>query len=154
MQDLGLNNFSYQQGEETNNTLNDINQSVTGQTTSLNNIDTNTAETNNILKDINQNITGSTLNVKKELGSSATIVSIPAQSGSTIFLSPNVNRKTVKIFNDSDDTLYIAEAASASTTLYTYKLVSQALLIIDDTTGIISGIWDGTDGSAKVTETT
>lgn len=88
-------------------------------------------------------------------GSSATLVSVNDSTTSQVLRLGLVSRKTLKIFNDSTAILYVAEGPTASTTAFTYKVFPNQNVIIDDTTGVISGIWDAdtATGAARITET-
>lgn len=68
------------------------------------------------------------------------------------FKVANSGRKILYIVNDSATNLYIKYGAGATTSDYTIKLSAQDIAIIDDWTGIVTGIWDSVSGSAKVTE--
>lgn len=85
------------------------------------------------------------------------ITSFVAAITSAVALASNANRRGFSIYNDSvSSTLYIAYAATASTSDFTLKIAPGGYFEGPDPcyTGVISGIWSGTVGSAKVTEVT
>ena|SRR3990167_3826492 len=80
------------------------------------------------------------------VASSVTVVTLKAL---------NANRVKLVVFHDDTaSTLYVKEGATATTTDFTYKLLPGDTLIIDDYTGIVTGIWSAATGNARVTETT
>lgn len=78
----------------------------------------------------------------------------PASLTTVTLKNSNATRKSLKINNASTGVLYIQEGASASASLYTWRLVPNAVVIIDDYTGVVTGLWDVATGSAVITETT
>ena len=50
--------------------------------------------------------------------------------------------------------LYIKEGAGASLTSFTWKIFEDETVVIDDYNGLVTGIWDDVNGSARITETT
>lgn len=78
----------------------------------------------------------------------------PASLTAVTLKNSNAVRKSLKINNASAGVLYIQEGASVSTSLYTWRLVPNAVVIIDDYTGVVTGLWDVSTGSAVITETT
>lgn len=89
-------------------------------------------------------------------GSSSTISSVNDGITTSVFLPANTNRVKAVIVNDSNATLFVAEAATATTTFgdYSYRLLPGDTAIIGDYTGVISGIWDANSvGGASITET-
>lgn len=90
---------------------------------------------------LNDGATSTTSNV----ASSATVVTLKAANTSRV--------KLVIVHDDTASTLYVKEGATASATDFTYKLTPGDTLIIDDYTGIVTGIWSAATGTARVTET-
>ena len=89
-------------------------------------------------------------------GGTGTITSVAASVTSVTLHAANASRLGVIITNDSTATLYIAFAASATTSAYTVKLAPGGVYESDASlyTGIITGIWDSATGNARVTEIT
>lgn len=84
---------------------------------------------------------------------SSVITSVNGSASSVLLLAANANRKNFSVYNDSSVNLYLACAASASTTAYTVKIPSQNLYESQlDYTGTVSGVWDSAVGAARVTE--
>ena len=89
------------------------------------------------------------------LGTTSIVTTVGESATVKNFQAPNALRKSVKITNDGANTLYVREESGATTALYTWKLGPGEMAIIDDYTGIITGIWNAaTGGSAVITETT
>ncbi len=88
--------------------------------------------------------------------SSATVTQVPSSASSVTLLASAAARNGCIIFNDSTQILYIAYAATASSSAYTFKLQpQQGFEITPQTraiyTGIITGIWASANGNAYVT---
>lgn len=90
-------------------------------------------------------------------GSTSNITTVDdTDAVSQVLLSANTNRVKAVIVNDSNATLYVAEAATAASTRgnYSYRLLPGDYAIIGDYDGVISGIWDADSvGGASITET-
>lgn len=115
---------------------------------------------------INDNGGGLDVNVVTATG----IDPVPAKSTSSVLsnVSASITSVTLKastigrlqliIVNDSSASLYVALAASASATSYSYKLGPGGTLEMGSNsviyTGAVSGIWDAAVGTARVTELT
>lgn len=82
-----------------------------------------------------------------QVGDSATSVTLKAA---------NTSRKGLSVFNDSTAILYLATAATASTTAYTVQLQQGDYWeTVAKYTGIVTGIWaSDAGGNAYVTEYT
>tara|TARA_R110001606_G_scaffold156172_3_gene298926 strand:- start:2440 stop:2823 length:384 start_codon:yes stop_codon:yes gene_type:complete len=87
-------------------------------------------------------------------GSTPVHSSVASSTSSVTLVADSPNRLTVEITNDSTSILYIKKEATVSSAAYTYKLFPNDLLIIDDYTGVVSGIWVTAVGTAQITETT
>lgn len=84
-----------------------------------------------------------------------TSVSVNASASSVQLLALNTNRSGATFYNDSTANLYLATAATASTTVYKVKIPSQGYYELPKSPiwgGIVSGVWDSATGSVKVTE--
>ena len=88
------------------------------------------------------------------VGSTPVHLSVASSTSISTLVVDSPNRLTVEITNDSTSILYIKKGATVSSTAYTYKLFPSDLLIIDDYTGIVTGIWVTAVGTAQITETT
>lgn len=83
-----------------------------------------------------------------------TITSVTAATASTTVLAANTSRKGAVFFNDSTAILYLAFAATASTTSYTVQIPPGGYYELPRPIrqAIITGIWSAANGSVKVTE--
>jgi hypothetical protein len=99
----------------------------------------------------NIGLIGSALN-----SSTATLSQVNASITSVSLLAANSVRKGATIVNNGTANLYIAFAASASTTAFTAKLSAGASYTLPNPVyqGAISGIWDAANGTAQITELT
>ena len=86
----------------------------------------------------------------------AALTSVAASAITVSLLAANAARRQVIIVNDGSKTLYIAFAATASTTAFTARLGggNEYVSVLNSYTGAISGIWDSANGSARITEIT
>lgn len=85
----------------------------------------------------------------------ATLTSVALATSSTSVLASNAARKGFTVFNDSLNIVYLAYAATASTTAFTSKLLSGSAFTNDiNFTGAISMIASAATGSLRVTELT
>lgn len=86
----------------------------------------------------------------------ATLTSVASSAVSVTILAANAARRHAYIVNDGNKTLFLAFAATASLTAYTVAVSSRGTFELpkDGYTGIITGIWDSANGSARVTEVT
>jgi len=81
-----------------------------------------------------------------QVGDSATVVTLKAA---------NTSRVKLTVVNTSSAVLYVKEGSSATTSDWTYRLEQYDSAIIDDYSGIVTGIWSSDAGGvANVTETT
>jgi hypothetical protein len=87
-------------------------------------------------------------------GGTGTITSVGASVTSVTLKAANANRIGIIITNDSTANLYVAFAASATTSAYTVKLGPGGTATDVFYTGIVTGIWDSATGNARVTEVT
>lgn len=91
------------------------------------------------------------------ISSTATLTSVASSATTVSLLASNANRKGAYFFNDSTSILYLAYAASASTTAYTTQIPASSLFELPPEpvfTGAISGIWAAANGNARITELT
>lgn len=87
-----------------------------------------------------------TIGTGSSVADSATVVTLQAL---------NINRISLKVFNNSSAILYVREGAGATTSAFTWKLFTDEAIVIDDYSGIVTGIWaTAPGGNAQVTETT
>jgi len=90
-------------------------------------------------------------------GATATLTQVADNASSVTLLAANDSRRGFVIVNTSSAILFIAFAATATTSTFTYRLVPTATLECfgnNNFTGVISGIWasDPGTGSAVITE--
>lgn len=96
-----------------------------------------------------------TQQVQVKAANVAALSSVEATTSSVVLLSGNSNRMQAIIVNDSPSLLYVAYAPISSSGLCSYILADgQTLELISQPiyNGIISGVWAGAIGSAKITE--
>lgn len=105
---------------------------------------------------IASNQTAIPVTITTSTSTTGTLTSVAAAITSTTLLASNVARKEFIVYNDSLNILYVAFAATASTTAFSYKLQpgSGCETGAIDYTGIITGIWSAASGSARMTEFT
>ena len=84
----------------------------------------------------------------------STLTTVAASVVSVTLVASNAARRQAIIVNDGNKTLYVAFAATASTTAFTVLVPSHQTYhsLLNGYTGIITGIWDLANGSARVTE--
>jgi hypothetical protein len=88
----------------------------------------------------------STTGTSSNVASSATNVTL---------LASNANRLGATIYNDSNKRLYLKLGATASATSFTQILFGQGYYEVPaNYSGIIDGIWESANGSARITELT
>lgn len=88
--------------------------------------------------------------------SDATLTNVGGVTTSVVLQAANPNRRALIIYNDAPKNLRVAFAATASATSFTHFVASkQAVEIpLGGYTGVVSGIWEGAGGFARVTEVT
>lgn len=86
----------------------------------------------------------------------ATLSNVNAATSSTTLLAANSSRLQFLIYNDSNSILYLKFGSNASQTSYTVEIPGNTLYEpqVPLYTGIITGIWQTTNGAARVTELT
>ena len=84
----------------------------------------------------------------------STVNSITLNDTTAVTLSSdNTNRKVVIIYNDSDEDMYIKYGIGATNTDFTIFIKKNNGWVVDNYTGIVTGILDNNTGDVKVTET-
>lgn len=92
---------------------------------------------------------------KLQLGGGSTVTAVVSSATNQTLQAINVNRKSVKIYNDSDVDLLVKEGTVASATSFTWRILPGEHVVIDDYYGLIDGISVSTPtGNIMVTETT
>jgi hypothetical protein len=88
--------------------------------------------------------------------STSVITSVPASITSVTLLAANAARRQFFINNVSGKILRVAFAATASTSAYTILIAANGAYEspLNGYTGLITGIWAGTGGTAIITEVT
>jgi len=86
----------------------------------------------------------------------ATLTSVVTSTTSAVLAALNTSRRQLIIVNDSNKVLYIAFAATATSTAYTVQLGGGATYVspLGGYTGVVSGILQAATGNARVTEVT
>jgi hypothetical protein len=84
----------------------------------------------------------------------ATLTSVPASVTSVVLAALNAARRQLIIVNNGSKTLYVAFAATATTSAFSFIISSNATWIgnMNSYTGVVSGIWSAVNGNAQVTE--
>jgi hypothetical protein len=89
------------------------------------------------------------------VANTSTTLSVASSTTNVTLLAANVNRIGATIFNDSNQTLYVKLGATASNTSYTVQLTARGYYEIPfGYVGQIDGLWNSTNGAARVTELT
>ncbi len=86
----------------------------------------------------------------------ATLTQVASSATTVSLLALNTSRKGYSCFNDSTQVLYIAHAATASTTAYVVQVAAGGFYeqLTTAYTGAVSGIWASANGSARLCEYT
>lgn len=86
----------------------------------------------------------------------ATITSVTVSTTSAVLLAANLSRIRFSLWNRSGGNVFVAFAATATTTAFTVRMPNNSLYESDlsDYTGIVSGITSAGTGSVQVTEIT
>lgn len=97
----------------------------------------------------------SAIPVTQDLSATGTLTSVANSITTGVLLASNVNRKGFIIYNDSQVIVFVAFAATASTTAFSTKLQPGSEYEPGvDYTGVISGISSAASGSCRITEFT
>lgn len=98
---------------------------------------------------------GTTFSVSQSTSATGTLTSVANSITTGTILASNAARKGFIVYNDSLVVLYLAFAATASTSAFSVKLQAGAAYNSDTLyTGVISGVASAASGSARVTEFT
>lgn len=122
-------------------------------------LETTQAQNGSTLTDIESNTSEAaesldnllTLQTKATIGDDNTVA---ASIVSVTLKAANADRKELLVDNNGAQTLYVKYGSTASLTSYAARLFPGDDIVIDNYTGIVTGIWDVADGFAMVTETT
>ncbi len=84
----------------------------------------------------------------------AELLVIPASTTEVLLLPGNIDTKTFSIYNNSMSKLYIKFGSGVSTSFFNFKMPPQSFYEpnIYTFSGDIYGVWDGTDGTALVSQ--
>lgn len=95
----------------------------------------------------------SAIPVTAAASASATLTQVAASVTTVTGVASNASRKGLTMVNDGIANCYIAYAASATTTAFTYKLTPGTTFEMPNIyTGAVSAIWDAANGSLRVTD--
>ncbi len=87
--------------------------------------------------------------------STSVLSNVSASASSVTLLSANSNRLGFTIYNDSNNLLYVKFGTTASATSFTVRMRSQEYFECPFSyIGRVDGIWNGTNGAARITELT
>lgn len=90
-----------------------------------------------------------------DLSSTGTLTSVSLTTSTQVLLASNAARKGFIIYNDSINMLFVAFAATASTTAFSTKIQAGGEYdAVTGYTGVISGISSFASGAARITEFT
>jgi len=99
--------------------------------------------------------TAGAVSVTPAASTTGTQSSVAASATNVTILAANSARKGATIFNDGNKTLSIKLGATASSTSFSAQITARGYYEVPfGYTGIIDGIWDTANGSARVTELT
>lgn len=86
----------------------------------------------------------------------ATLTTVASSATSVSLLAANPARRRFVVVNESSKTLFIAFAATATLTAYTVSVAGGMVYegVLNDYTGVVSGIWSTANGNARITEIT
>ncbi len=91
------------------------------------------------------------------ISSTATLTSVASSASTVSLLASNTARKGAYFFNDSTAILYLAYAATSSTSAYTVQVPANSFFEMPTEPvyqGAIAGIWSAANGNARITELT
>ena len=92
---------------------------------------------------------------KLQLAANSDVTAVASSATSVTLKASNTSRKSLKVTNDADMDLLLKEGTTASASSFTWRVLQGETVIIDDYTGIVDGIWEGSPtGNALVTEIT
>lgn len=98
-------------------------------------------------------VVSGTVSTTPSSGSSATIAQVSVTTSNITVLAANANRKKAIVMMPTVGTLYLAFGATASATIFTYKVTSNNTVIeVSNYTGAISGITASGTTLVNVTE--
>jgi hypothetical protein len=93
--------------------------------------------------------------VSPPVSATSTLSNVAASASNVTLLAANSARLGATIYNDSNNVLYVKLGTTASTTSFTIRLLSQSYWEVPfNYTGRIDGIWNGSNGSARMDELT
>jgi len=99
--------------------------------------------------------TAGAINVVSSPSATGTTTSIASSITNVTLLVSNTSRKGATIFNDGTKTLSVKLGATASATSFAAQITARGYYEVPfGYTGIIDGIWDVANGSARITELT
>lgn len=86
----------------------------------------------------------------------AAVSSVASSATAVTIMAANAARRSIGIYNDSTQILYIKFGTAATTSDFTTKIHPDTLYEMPDPAyqGIITGIWAAANGNARVTELT
>lgn len=97
----------------------------------------------------------SAIPVIQDVASTGALTSVSLTTSTQVLLAANSSRKGFMIYNDSLNMLFVAFAATASTTAFSTKIQAGGAYEPGiDYTGVISGIASSASGAARITEFT
>lgn len=95
------------------------------------------------------------ISVISTVSGTAALTSVSLTTASQVLLAANANRRGFMVYNDSLNMLFVAFAATASTTAFSTKIQAGGAYEPGiDYTGVISGIASAASGAARITEFT
>ncbi len=92
--------------------------------------------------------------IETTLGGTAVRSDVASSATSVTIIAANESRIAVHIINDGVQNLFIKFGATASLTDFTHIIPAGLSRTINDYSGIIDGIWNNANGTARITEIT
>lgn len=134
--------------------LDSTNDSVTIGDESGNKAQCGTVNSKGVLYVAPENTPSTPVYVVQTSTSSTAIKSVSASASSTSIVSSSATRIGLLIYNDSSFDMYLAFSGTASTSLYTVKIMAGGYYEVPAPfySGNISAVWTGATGAAMVTE--
>jgi len=92
--------------------------------------------------------------VTVNVSSTATRTTVAASTTEGVLLPANPDRTMFTIYNDSGKVLFLILGSTGSVTDYTVQLSPKAYFELSGYVGEVRGVWNGSGGSARITELT
>jgi hypothetical protein len=106
--------------------------------------------------DVNVANTPLDVNITASYPASSTLTSVPVATTSITLAAANANRRQLLLFNDGSNVVYIAFAATATSTAFSVRIAANGFYEtpLNGYTGIVTAIRTSGSGAVRVTEVT